>query len=235
MMPTPTTSTPAPQILRRIVKRQERRQLAAERRKAAAKEKAEREEARAEHLAPKVQRMPVYARDGKTVLRGSRVEQSGATMVRSNPVKRLAAHSRGKDFPTVGEAHVTAADRLLTAWEESHGAPVLCSNYGERSASSSMPAGLSDATLHAAHVHIAARDEVLRIQARLGALWPVIHAVVICHIDPSAWGEAQGMNPHVSVGYVTAALDLLVRCYEPPERKRGQILAAEFESPVFQS
>ena len=188
MMPTPTTSMPAPQILRRIVKRQERRQLAAERRKAAAKEKAEREEARAEHLAPKVQRMPVYARDGKTVLRGSRVEQSGATMVRSNPVKRLAAHSRGKDFPTVG----------------------------------------------AAHVHIAARDEVLRIRARLGALWPVIHAVVICHIDPSAWGEAQGMNPHVSVGYVTAALDLLVRCYEPPERKRGRILVAEFESLVFQ-
>ena len=53
MMPTPTPNQPAPQILRRIAKRQERRQAAAERRKAEAKAKAERDEARAEHLAPK--------------------------------------------------------------------------------------------------------------------------------------------------------------------------------------
>ena len=79
MMPTPTPNQPAPQILRRIAKRQERRQAAAERRKA---------EAKAEHLAPKVQRLPVYGRDGQ-MLRGARVEQAGATMVRSNPVKQL--------------------------------------------------------------------------------------------------------------------------------------------------
>jgi hypothetical protein len=100
MMPTPTPNQPAPQILRRIAKRQERRQAAAERRKAEAKAKAEREEAKAEHLAPRVQRLPVYGRDGQ-MLRGPRVEQSGATMVRSNPVKQLAARSRGKDYPTI--------------------------------------------------------------------------------------------------------------------------------------
>ncbi|MFL5285976.1 MAG: hypothetical protein ACJ8AW_34615 [Rhodopila sp.] len=51
------------------------------------------------------------------MLRGARVEQQGVTMIRSNPVKRLAARSRSKEFPTIGEAHVTAADRLLTDWE----------------------------------------------------------------------------------------------------------------------
>jgi hypothetical protein len=72
----------------------------------------------------------------------------------------------------------------------------------------------------------------LRVQARLGALWPVIHAVVICHIVPTAWGEAQGMQPNVAIGYVAAALDLLVQCYEPPKRRTsGRILMAEFDSP----
>src|SRR3954447_26720414 len=91
MLPTPTPATPAPQILRQIAKqrrddkRQERRIAAVERRRAEAKAKAERDEARAEQLAPKVQRLPVYGRDGQ-VLRGSRVEQSGLTMVRSNPI-----------------------------------------------------------------------------------------------------------------------------------------------------
>jgi hypothetical protein len=236
MMPTPTPQTPAPQILRRKARRQERKLLAAQRRQQEAKAKAEREEASAEHLAPRVQRVAVLGRDGKTVLRGPRVERQGIGMVRSNPVKRLAARSRGKDFPTVSEAHVVAAGCLITAWEEAHGAPVACSNYGERSAKSSTPAGLSDAVMHAAHIHIAARDEILRVQARLGALWPVVHAVVICAIDPSAWGEAQGMNPSMSVGYVMAALDLLMRCYEPrEERTRGKIRAVEFESPNFQN
>ena len=235
MMPTPTPNQPAPQILRRIAKRQERRQLAAERRKAEAKAKAEREEAKAEHLAPRVQRLPVYGRDGQ-MLRGPRVEQSGATMVRSNPVKQLAARSRGKDYPTISKAHVIAAERLLTAWEEAHGAPVLIANYGERMASSSTPGVISEASLHAAHIHIAARDEILRVQARLGALWPVIHAVVICHIVPTAWGEAQGMQSNVAIGYVAAALDLLVQCFEPPQRRQpGRILVAEFESINFQN
>jgi len=103
-------------------------------------------------------------------------------------------------------------------------------------ASSSTPGVISEASLHAAHVHIAARDEILRVQARLGALWPVIHAVVICHLVPTAWGEAQGMQSNVAIGYVAAALDLLVQCFEPPkQRMQGRILVAEFESINFQN
>src|SRR4051794_30385465 len=170
MLPTPTPATPAPQILRQIAKqrrddkRQERRIAAVERRRAEAKAKAERDEARAEQLAPKIQRLPVYGRAGQ-VLRGSRVEQSGLTMVRSNPIKRLAAFSKNKDNPTITDAHVAASDRLITAWEEAHGAPVLISNYDERTSRSSSPGVLSDAVIHAAHGYIAARDEILRVQA----------------------------------------------------------------------
>jgi hypothetical protein len=235
MLPTPTPATPAPQILRRLARRQERKHLAAERRRAETKAKAEREEARAEQLAPQAQRMAVLGRDGK-VLRGPRVEQQGITMVRSNPVKRLAARSRHKDFPTLGETHVIAADRLITAWEECHGSPVQCTNYSERSSGRGTPGDVSSATIAAANEYVRARDEILRIQARLGALWPVVHAVVICNIDPSAWGDAQGMNPDRAIGYTMAALDLLVRCYEPrEERPRGQILVAEFEAPGLQN
>jgi hypothetical protein len=230
MMPdcAPATQAPTPQVLRRLAKRQDRKRIAAQQRQERARARKAAEEARAEQLAPKVQRLTVYARDGVTVLRGPRVELSGITMVRSNPIKRLAARSRRKEYPTIGEAHVIAADRLLTAWEECHGSPCQCANYSERQSGRASPGAISDATLEAADDFVRARDEVLRIEARLGALWPVIHAVVICAIDPSAWGEAQGMNGNMSVGYVTAALDLLVRCYQPREPIRGQIRAIEF-------
>ena len=40
--------------------------------------------------------------------------------------------------------------------------------------------------------HIAARDEILRVQARLGALWPVIHAVVISPYRANGLGRSAG-------------------------------------------
>ena len=59
---------------------------------------------------------------------------------------------------------------------------------------------------------------------------------IICHIVPTAWGEAQGMQSNVAIGYVAAALDLLVQCFEPPkQRMQGRILVAEFESINFQN
>jgi hypothetical protein len=229
-----TATETAPQVLRRLAKRHDRKRLATQQRQERARARRLAEEARAEHLAPQVQRMAIYARDGKTVLRGPRVEQSGVGMVRSNPVKRLAARSRNKEFPTIGQAHVAAADRLLTAWEGAHGSPCQGMNYGERQSGRASPGAVSDATLAAAHDYVMARNEVLRIEAAAGALWPVLHAVVICNIDPSIWGEAQGMNPHMSVGYVVAALDLLARCYQPCEPQRGKIRMIEFSSPQFQ-
>jgi hypothetical protein len=237
-IPAPTSSQaspPTPQTVRRLQRRQDRRRIAVQQRQERAKARKLAEEARAEQLAPQVQRITVYARDGKTVLRGPRVEQQGVTMIRSNPVKRLAARSRSKEFPTIGEAHVTAADRLLTDWEEGHGSIGHgCMNYAERTSTSNTPGSISDAVIAAINTQTDARDNIVRVQERLGALWPVIHAVVICNVDPSAWGEAQGMNPHISVGYVVAALDLLVRCYQPREREqRGKIRFVEFVSSDF--
>src|SRR4051794_5006494 len=231
----PSTPPSTPQTIRRQQKRQDRRRIATQQRQERAKARKAAEEAKAEHLAPRAQRAAVYARDGVTVLRGPRVELSGVTMVRSNPVKRLAARSRNKEFPTIGEAHVTAADRLLTAWEEAHGCPVPCANYSERQSGPASPGSVADATLLAADEYVKVRNEILRIEAAAGALWPVIHAVVICAIDPCAWGEAQGMNRHVSVGYVVAALDLLVRCYQPRQPRRGQIRWVEFTTSDFQN
>jgi hypothetical protein len=209
--------------------------MAAQQRQERVKARKAAEEAKAEHLAPRAQRVVVYARDGVTVLRGPRVELSGVTMVRSNPVKRLAARSRNKEFPTIGEAHVTAADRLLTAWEEAHGCPVPCANYSERQSGPASPGCVADATLLAADDYVKARNEVLRIEAAAGALWSVIYAVVICAIDPTAWGAAQGMNKHISIGYVTAALDLLVRCYQPRRPREGRIRWVEFTTSNFQN
>lgn len=233
--PAPTSSQASPQTVRRLQRRQDRRRVAVQQRQELARARKLAEEARAEQLAPQVQRITVYARDGKTVLRGPRVEQQGVTMIRSNPIKRLAAHSRRKEFPTIGEVHVTAADRLLTDWEEGHGSIGHgCMNYTERTSTSNTPGSISDAVMAAINAQTEARDNVARVQERLGALWPVIHAVVICNVDPSAWGEAQGMNPNMSVGYVVAALDLLVRCYQPRERaQRGKIRFVEFVSSDF--
>jgi hypothetical protein len=43
------------------------------------------------------------------------------------------------------------------------------------------------------------------------------------------------MLPNVAIGYVAAALDLLVQCFEPPQRRQtGRILVAEFETCSFQ-
>jgi hypothetical protein len=237
----PSTPSPVPtlpkslQALRRLTKRQDRRRMAAQQRQEWARARKAAEEARAEQLAPQVQRITVFARDGRTVLRGPRVEQQGVTMIRSNPVKRLAARSRSKEFPTIGEAHVTAADRLLTDWEEGHGSIGHgCMNYAERTSTSNTPGSISEAVMAAINAQTEARDNIVRVQERLGALWPVIHAVVICNVDPSAWGEAQGMNAHMSVGYVVAALDLLLLCYQPREREqRGKIRFVEFVSSDF--
>src|SRR5690349_3299218 len=147
MMPTaaptpPPTPLPTPQTLRRLQKRQDRKRIAAQQRQERARARKAAEEAKAEQLAPRVQRETIYARDGVTVLRGPRVEQSGIGMVRSNPIKRLAARSRRKEFPTIGQAHVMAADRLLTVWEECQGSPVQCVNYLQRSTNRASPSAI---------------------------------------------------------------------------------------------
>jgi hypothetical protein len=183
---------------RRIERRQERKRLAAQKRREQEKARQAAAEARAENLAPFVQRVTIYARDGKTVLRGPRVEQQGIGMIRSNPVKRLAARSRSKEFPTVTEAHVAAAGRLLVDWEEGGGGISFgCANYTERTSNTAHPGSISDAVIASIGQQTAARHEVGRVQEALGALWPVIHAVVICNIDPYTWGEPQGFNAHV--------------------------------------
>lgn len=229
----PAIEAPSQPILRRLVKRQDRKRLAAQQRQERARIRKADEEARAEKLAPQVQRVAVFARDGVTMLRGPRVEQQGVTMVRSNPVKRLAARSRNKEFPTIGDTHVAASDRLLVSWEEAHGSPCQCANYAERQGNRSSPGSVSQAAIVAANDFVRARDDVLRVQEYLDGLWPVVHAVVICGIDPSAWGEQQGLNAAMSVGYVVAALDMLVRCYQPCKPKRGRIRAVEFTASDF--
>jgi hypothetical protein len=47
----------------------------------------------------------------------------------------------------------------------------------------------------------------------------------------------RGMSSYnVAIGYVAAALDLLVQCFAPPkQRMQGRILVAEFESINFQN
>lgn len=233
--PTPLSakSQESQQTQRRNERRNERKRMAAQKRREQAAAARAAAEARAEQLAPHIQRVIIYARDGVTVLRGPRVEQQGVSMVRSNPVKRLAARSRNKEFATVTEAHVVAAGRLLVDWEEGGGGISFgCANYTERTSNTAQPGRISDAVIASISQQTTARHEVARVQEELGALWPVIHAVVICNIDPYAWGEPQGFNAHVSIGYTVAALDMLVRCYQPREVYRPQrIRAIEFLEP----
>src|SRR3954447_22046466 len=123
--------------------------MAAEKKRHSARQRAEWQEQQDEKIAPRAQSITVYARDGVTVLRGPRLERDGVTMIPSNPIKRLAARSRKKEFPTIGPVHQAAAERLLVDWEEGHGGISFgCANYGERTGGVTPKTGyISDAVI----------------------------------------------------------------------------------------
>jgi hypothetical protein len=200
-------------------RRQKARAGVAERKRQAALTRARLEEAKAEFGAPKIQREAVFNRNGE-IIRGPRVEPDGLVFIRSNPVKHLYARSKNKDHPTIHKAHVDAAEKLLIAWEEgSQGISVGSSNYGERSAGAAVNTGtISHTVLQIVNQQIKARQEIAAVQAFLGALWPVIHAIVIRGIDIATWAEASGMRPAVATGYLCASLDKLLDFFHRNER-----------------
>ncbi len=203
---------------RQQVERQRRKAEADALRRAADKEKAETEERRAEQIAPAAQRHAVERCEGVT-MRGPRLEPYGLTFKRSNPLEHLAKRSRGMAVPLITQAHVAAAERLLTAWEDGSGSiGVGASNYEPRSAGAVQSGYIAKAILLAIDKQVRARQHVEAAKAFLGALWPSIHAVVICGIDASSWAQTAGLNRQVALGFLTAALTRLLEFYDGPAR-----------------
>src|SRR3954463_3321680 len=89
--PAPTSSQaspPTPQAVRRLQRRQDRRRIAVQQRQELARARKAAEEARAEQLAPQVQRNDVLDAAGRMV-RGARLVKDGVTFVRSNSIQHL--------------------------------------------------------------------------------------------------------------------------------------------------
>ncbi|MDR3474446.1 MAG: hypothetical protein P4M09_22585 [Devosia sp.] len=203
---------------RRLAERRRRRLETAERERIASVARAEKEEERAEKIAPAAQRKPVSSPDG-TVVRGARLEPNGLTFKRSNPLCHLAARSRGMEVPLITRVHVDAAERLLAAWEDGMGSIGLgASNYEPRAGGAVQSGYISEAILGAIRHQVAARCHVEAAMAFLGGLWPVIYAVVIQGIDASSWATTARMNRQVALGFLTAALTRLTEFYAGPAR-----------------
>jgi hypothetical protein len=214
----------------RTVARDQRRHLAAEKKRQAARQRAEQQEARDEQVAPRVQRLPVLGRDGE-VLRGARLERDGVSFRRSNPIRNIVARGRNKENPLLSKRHSDAADRLLAAWEMAGGGITFgVASYGVKLSSMPTTGTLSDAVLRGVNAQIDARRELEGVKTVLGARWGALFSIVIAGIDISAWGEAVGMNAHVAAGFLACCLDTLADFYAGPER-RGKIRMVEITSP----
>lgn len=203
-----------------------KRAVAEAARKARDKAAADSAEFAAEQIAPAAQRHSVIARNG-VMVRGPRVEACGLTFVRSNPLRHLAARSAGMEVPTIHDGHLRAAARLLAAWETgADGIGSGASNYQPRSGA--VQSGIiAEGLLTRLNAQIAARDQIDRAQRFLAGLWPVIHAVVIEGIDASSWASSVGMDRKVAMGYLAAALDMLVTFYAPkPVIRSNEALTA---------
>jgi hypothetical protein len=174
--------------------------------------------------------MPVHNCNGQ-VIRGARVERSGVTFIRFNPIRRMVARGQGKEAPLLTKRHADAADRLLAAWTEagegvSHGT----ASYNVKIVDPASSGMIADGVLRSIHRQIAARMEIDEIRAQLGVRWSVLYSVVIAGIEVSAWGAASGMNPSVAAGYLACAMDWLAHFYAPPEQvQRSRVV--EFQSP----
>lgn len=217
---------------RRANARATRKSLAAERKRLAREAKKRADEEKAERVAPKVQREPILGRNGE-VIRGARLEVDGLYCRKSNPIRRMRKMNEQKDAPLITKAHETASERLLLAWYHAETISSGTSNYGEYSPGSSDCGIIADRVLSMVNEQISARREVQMVSAHLGALWPIIHAVIIRGIGPSAWGEACGMAPNVSTGYLAAALDKLVEVYTPKRDRPQRIRSAEVRGVVI--
>jgi hypothetical protein len=226
-------SAPSTSKQRRTKARATRRKASAEKRRLAARAKSEQDEIKAEDIAPAVQRHAVLGRNGE-VLRGPRLEVDGPTVQRSNPVRRMRLMNRHKDMPLVTKAHEDAADQLLKSWALAQTISVGVGAYDERMAGMASAWGISEAVLKMTNEQIRARREIETVHTYLGPLWNVLHAVVILGLDVSAWGEANGMAPSVSSGYLAAALDRLLSVYAPKRDRPQKIRAAEIKGIVVE-
>lgn len=206
--PDPASMTKAQ---RKAHEKRERREAAALKQRQAEEQEKRQEEARAEDLAPKVQREPVTAADG-TVLRGARVHRSGATFVRSSPLVHLM--NRAGDNPLITKAHLSAARWLQAQWElAGEGVGLGASNYGDRTSGggSGLP---SDGGFIWSQVE--AQRNIAACQTFLGALWPAIMSVVILGMDVTSYAATRKLRREVALGYVAAALDRLAEFRKPP-------------------
>lgn len=194
---------------------------------------AARKEAADEEIAPAAQRHAVITADGE-IYRVPRVERSGLTFKRSNPVHHLRA--RG----TCTKAHERAADRLAQVWEDGgRGVGRGAALYGERTSGTPQSGWISDHVLAQIGYQNRCRAEFAGAHTWLGALFGVLQAVVLDGIDVTAWAQIETerrqreaillghdvplpMDRNRGVGYLLAALDRLVEFYAALDRaKRG--------------
>jgi hypothetical protein len=210
-------------MARKTRERDERSQRASERRQRerdAERVRLAEQEARHEAIAPAAQRKPVLDTAGN-VVRRAMIEPDGLAFKRSSPLCHLAARQSA-----ITRAHLEAAVQLMRAWEDGgRGVGMGSSNYAERTSGTPQSGYIADSVLASLGQQNRAKAEFLAAHARLGALWPVIQGIVLDGMDLTTWAAQapQGFNRLNALGYLIAALDVLVAFYaeQRPAKQRG--------------
>lgn len=180
------------------------------------------QEARDEEMAPAAQRADVLTADGE-IYKHARLERSGKTFIRSNPVKylrRLGETRRGGTALFTVD-HETYSEKLILAWQEGgQGVGMGKSDYVSQSVRGTTNSGFSDAMLERMAYQRRQAALCAGAAAYMGSLWPCIKAVVLDGKAPGVWGKEVGLSRMYAVGYLAAALDKLVEFWKSAEGGR---------------
>lgn len=194
----------------------ERRQQARLRRKARRaqerQERLRREEAAAEQLAPAIQRRAVNGfRGPRVTIANGHIEV--ASTVR-NLAQRQSKRARSGGEPAITLEHVRASERLLIAWRTVSQGVSIGRDYEQMGAGRSTNYGVpTDGKHRKLLVQVKLREELRDALEALGPLQTVVRRTVLDGVDLSVWAAEARMDRTAALGFLAAALTMLVSFY----------------------
>lgn len=161
-----------------------------------------------EKVAPAVQRLgtatkhPRLVRDGITFRVACPIEVM---------VKKGKQRERNGGEPTINERHLIAVRRLMVAWEIGQTITAGISGYDQKISGTPDSGYLSQAQIRRVTRQRRAAEEVASVRHALGPpLWPIVEAIGLKGQTAQAWAKEQGLLEGVALGFLRAALDVLV-------------------------
>ncbi len=169
----------------------------------------------------------------QSVLRGPRIERSGITFIRSNPVRNLLDRAKDRrpnsDLPRVTEYHLQATERLLRAHDMGgEGVGLGHSDYSRAGVRINPQTGyIPDSVINAITTQASAAEECARAKVWLGPVdFAPINALVLKGISFAIWAETRHTRRAEALGDLVRALDRLVEFY-PSIHRRATAAGAE--------